>query len=75
MSYVLQSREHEFQPPNQSEPTAARPGSKEKLVVMTERYRTGQSLHHPNDETCLHHRERETRRYLDMFYLRMKRQS
>lgn len=49
MDYVLQSREHGFQPPNQTEPTLAEPGSIEKLRVMTQRFcaghlRTGRSI-------------------------------
>ncbi len=53
MDYILQSREQQFQPPNQTEPTPAQPGSMEKLRVMTERYRSGQPLHHPSDASCL----------------------
>ena len=75
MDYILQSRELRFQPPNQNKPTVAQPGSREKLLVMTERYRTGQALHHPRDANCLDQRERGKGKYLDMFYLRMKRQS
>ncbi len=74
MDYILQSREYRFQPPNKNKPTAARPGSREKLLVMTERYRAGQALHHPDDETCLHHRER-TNNYLNMFYRRIRSRS
>ena len=74
MDYVLQSREHLFQPPNQGEPTAAKPGSREKLLVMTERYRAGQALHHPHDETCLDHRER-TNNFLNMLHRRAKSRS
>jgi hypothetical protein len=58
MNYVLQSREYRFQPPNQTEPTLAKPGSIEKLLVMTERYRAGQPLHDPHDATCLDRRGR-----------------
>ena len=58
MDYALQSRESRFEPPNQTEATAAKPGSIEKLRVMAERYRAGQPLHHPSDATCLDHRER-----------------
>lgn len=50
MDYVTQSRDYQFEPRNQSAPTRARPGSAQKLQVMAERYRTGQQLHHPNDE-------------------------
>ncbi len=53
MDYVLRSREYRFQPPNQARPTLARPGSTEKLRVMTERCRAGQPLHHPGDAKCL----------------------
>ena len=58
MDYVLQSREMRFEPPNQTEATAAKPGSIEKLRVMAQRYGAGQPLHHPSDATCLDHRER-----------------
>ena len=58
MDYLLQSRESRFEPPNQTEATAAKPGSIEKLQVMAQRYRAGQPLHHPRDATCLDHRER-----------------
>ena len=51
MDYVAQSRDYRFEPRNQSAPTQARPGSAEKLQVMAERYRSGQPLHHPSDET------------------------
>ena len=53
MDYIAQSRDNQFQPPNQSPPTRAKPGSAEKLQVMAERYRSGQPLHHPNDETLV----------------------
>jgi hypothetical protein len=53
MDYVALSRDHQFEPPNQSAPTQARPGSAQKLQVMAERYRSGQPLHHPNDETLV----------------------
>ena len=53
MDYVAQSRDYQFEPPNQSAPTQARPGSAQKLQVMAERYRSGQPLHHPNDETLV----------------------
>jgi len=71
MDYVIQSREHRFQPPNQTEPTLAKPGSTEKLRVMTERYRAGQPLHHPSDATCLYRRGR-AKTSLDKFHQRMK---
>ncbi len=51
MDYVEQSRNYKFEPPNRSAPTQARPGSAQKLEVMAERYRSGQPLHDPNDET------------------------
>lgn len=53
MDYAAQSRGYEFEPPNRSEPTQARPGSAQKLQVMAERFRSGQPLHHPNDETLV----------------------
>ena len=53
MDYVARSRAYRFEPPNQTAPTQARPGSIHKLQVMAERYRSGQSLHHPNDETLV----------------------
>ena len=56
MNYVMQSREYRFQPPNQTNPTPAKPGSVEKLRVMTERYRAGQPLHHPGDATFFYRR-------------------
>jgi hypothetical protein len=56
MEYILQSREYHFQPPNRSEPTQAQPGSREKVRVMTERYRSGQPLHHPSDTACVDRR-------------------
>ena len=59
---ISQSRENHFQPPNQSEPTQAQPGTSEKLEVMTERYRSGQPLHNPRDTACL------DRRYGSRFY-------
>lgn len=34
------------------EPTTARPGSEEKIRVLCERASLGQSLWHPDDETC-----------------------
>ena len=60
--YISQSREYHFLPPNQSEPTQAQPGTKEKLQVMTERYRSGQPLHDPGDTACL------DRRYFTRIY-------
>ncbi len=59
VDYVLKSRVPEFMPPNRSQATRAQPGSTEKLRVMTERYSTGQPLHHPRDATCLADRLRE----------------
>ena len=53
MNYVAQSRDYQFEPLNQSAPTQARPGSAQKLQVMAERYRSGQPLHHLNDETLV----------------------
>ena len=53
LNYVAHSRDHQFEPPNQSAPTQARPGSAQKLQVMAERYRSGQPLHHPYDETLV----------------------
>jgi hypothetical protein len=60
MSYIEQSRDHQFEPPNLSAPTKAHPGSLEKVRVMAERYRAGQPLHDPNDVTCLDRRRIET---------------
>ena len=54
--YILQSREYHFQPPNRSKPTQAQPGSREKVRVMTERYLSGQPLHHPSDTACVDRR-------------------
>lgn len=71
MDYVLQSREHGFQPPNQTEPTLAEPGSIEKLRVMTQRCCAGQPLHDPNDATFFF-RGGRARTSLDMFHQRMK---
>ena len=56
MDYLLQSRESQFEPPNLTEATAAKPGSIEKLQVMAQRYRAGQPLHHPRDAKCFDHR-------------------
>ena len=53
LDYVLQSRVSQFEPPNQTQATAAKPGSIEKLQVMAQRYLAGQPLHQPRDETCL----------------------
>ncbi len=58
--YISLSRMHQFRPPNRSEPTQAQPGSSEKVRVMTERYRTGQPLHHSSDATCVLCRHRES---------------
>ena len=54
--YISLSREYHFQPPNRSDPTQAQPGSREKVRVMTERYRSGQPVHDPNDITCVDRR-------------------
>ena len=51
--YVELSRDNEYEPPNFGGPTQARPGSLEKLTVMTERYCQGQQLHHPDDVSWL----------------------
>jgi len=56
MDYIIESRENQFQPPNRPEPTQAQPGSSEKVQVMTERYLSGQALHHPSDSTCIDRR-------------------
>jgi hypothetical protein len=53
MDYLVQSRDCQFKPPNQSSPTQARPGSAQKLQVMAERFRSGQPLHHPDDVTSV----------------------
>jgi len=43
----------DFEPHNEATPTAAAPGSSEKIKVMCERLANGQELHHPNDnQTC-----------------------
>jgi hypothetical protein len=60
MNYLAQSRDRQFEPPNHSVPTQARPGSTQKLHVMAERYRSGQPLHHPSDETLVALPVRET---------------
>ncbi len=49
MDYILQGRLYQYQPPNQSTPTLAQPGSAAKLLVMTERHRSGQPIHDPGD--------------------------
>lgn len=72
MDYVLQGRATQFRPPNQTEPTSAKPGSMEKLSVMAERYRAGQPLHDPNDATCFDRRGR-ARTILDIFHQRVSR--
>jgi hypothetical protein len=51
----LKSKMHDedFEPRAKSEPTAARPGSLEKLHVLAERAERGQPLWHPFDECIL----------------------
>lgn len=48
----LKSKLHDedFEPRGKSKPTAARPGSLEKLHVLAERAELGQPLWHPLDE-------------------------
>ena len=53
MNYCEQSREQNFEPPNDASSTGANPGSLEKIRVMAERFRYGQPLHHENDETFI----------------------
>ena len=53
MNYFEQSRAQEFEPLNDATPTHANPGSLEKIRVMTERFSSGQPLHHENDETFI----------------------
>lgn len=51
----LKSKLHDedFEPRGRSKPTAARPGSLEKLHVLAERAERGQPLWHPFDECVL----------------------
>jgi hypothetical protein len=51
----LKSKLHDedFEPRAKCEPTAARPGSLEKLFVLAERVELGQPLYHPYDECIL----------------------
>jgi hypothetical protein len=43
----------DFEAHSETTPTAAAPGSLEKIQVMCERLANGQELHHPNDnQTC-----------------------
>ena len=43
----------DFEPHAECLPTAAAPGSSEKIKVMCERLARGEDLHHPNDnQTC-----------------------
>lgn len=43
----------DFEPHADCQPTAAAPGSSEKIKVMCDRLANGQDLHHPNDnKTC-----------------------
>jgi hypothetical protein len=43
----------DYAPHAECQPTAAAPGSLEKIQVMCERLANGESLHHPNDnQTC-----------------------
>ena len=59
MNYANESRSVGFEPPNESTPTQARPGSAHKLHIMAERYRFGQPLHDPEDESLLAFRPRK----------------
>jgi hypothetical protein len=51
----LKSKLHDedFEPRAKCEPTAARPGSLEKLFVLAQRVELGQPLYHPFDECVL----------------------
>jgi hypothetical protein len=51
----LKSKLHDedFEPRAKCEPTAARPGSLEKLFVLAQRVERGQPLYHPFDECIL----------------------
>jgi hypothetical protein len=49
----LKQHDEDFEPRNECEPTGARPGSLEKLFVITERVRLGQPLWHKYDECVL----------------------
>jgi hypothetical protein len=51
----LKSKLHDedFEPRAKCEPTAARPGSLEKLFVLAQRVERGQPLYHPFDECVL----------------------
>ena len=46
----LKGHDEDFVPTTDSMPTAARPGSLEKLLVMSERLIRGEPLFHPDDE-------------------------
>jgi len=51
----IEEKQHDidFAPHSECQPTAAAPGSSEKIKVMCERLANGQELHHPNDnKTC-----------------------
>jgi hypothetical protein len=49
----LKQHDEDFEPRNECVPTGARPGSLEKLFVITERVRLGQPLWHKYDECVL----------------------
>jgi hypothetical protein len=49
----LKKHDEDFEPRSECEPTGARPGSLEKLFVITERVRLGQPLWHKYDECVL----------------------
>lgn len=46
----LKQHDEDFEPSSKCEPTAARPGSLEKLFVLVERAERGQPLWHKYDE-------------------------
>ena len=49
----LKQHDEDYEPRNDCHPTAARPGSLEKLFVLADRVENGQPLHHPFDECIL----------------------
>ena len=53
LDHVELSRDGKYEPPGAGRPTQARPGSAEKLYIMTKRYTSGQQIHHPDDVSWL----------------------
>lgn len=47
LNELLDSRD--YAPPEPKEPTAAKPGSKEKIAVLADRFDRGESLWHEDD--------------------------